>query len=1448
VNPEHNAKTISAKAGSFAMFSPARAVLCAALTLFAFTALLPSAASAKQARLFAGTFGAASNPAPFPANPYPLVSGEAIAVDQTNSDVYVSDRFANRVEKFDSAGNFLFMLGKEVNKTAVEAARPEAEQNVCPAAAHHADVCQAGKEGSTPGAFEKPVFLALDNSSGPSKGDLYVGNKGIREDEQQTATVNATGGTFTLSFEGQTTVPIAYNAPVLEVEGPGSVQAALDALSNTKRSIAFAGSSPGAYKFTFQGGFTGLNVPQMTADSSGLSGGTATATVATTAQGFNTARVEKFNSSGQLISGWGEDGQLDGSAVISPPAPVSGPFVELDGIAVGPSGNLWVNNSQNVFEFTQDGKLITGWPTGGNELAVDSEENAYFTTGQAVKFNSTGEKIGQVAPSYTEVEEAHFEISVFNVRGIALDTSTNDLYLGGTEGLSGQQRNIIKRYDSSCHPVVSNEDGPQPGCTPVETIGAGLFSQIPEQLAVDPATHTLYVANDENVIVFSFLTVPDAVTTKPTNPTHTSATLTGLINPSGIGLNSGLKGCRFEWGETEAPYEHTEVPCDKSAVEIGSGNTPVEVHAAISGLEAGKTYHYRLVTSNHNDVNEFIDQPSFGTDLAFGPPLIESASSLEVAATTTIVQARVNPRDLDTRVRIEYGTEAGVYGQSSPEIDIGSAGTGQLITPHLQGLMPATTYHYRVRAENVLAEGAEAVIGSDLTFTTQGAGAPTLPDSRRWELVSPPNKLGASLYPIAFAKAIQASASGDAVTYVANAATEPNPPGNSNLKTQVLSARGPAGWASRDIATPHDAASGLAAGLGPEVRFLSADLSRALVQPVGTFTPSLSAEASEQTPFLRTNYLGGDPSSFCAASCYRPLVSGAEGFANVPAGTRFGGETTPVEAVTCKPVCGPTFSGANPDASHVLLQSEVALVEGAPAGSLYEWSAGTLQLISVLPGAAGPAPAGGVFVADGTRNAISTDGSRVVWSEAAGKKHLYLRDSAREETIQLDAVKGGTGKGNINPVFQAASTDDSVIFFTDAQRLTPGPGGTIEGPDLYECAVVEGEGGELECELTDLTPESAGESGDVLGVPGASEDGSYVYFVANGVLPGTEGNGEHETAAAGSCKKVGGNPQATCNLYLRHGGTTSFIAALSNADSPDWIRQGSLKFSADVSPLTARVSPNGHWFAFMSQRSLTSYDNRDVTSGASDQEVFLYDSAPPPGQAALRCASCNPSGGRPHGTPYSQMGGGDGGLALSSLGDFNEQTIAASVPGWTTRSYQSRYLSDPGRLFFNSSDALSPKDSNGTGDVYEYEPPGVGDCSTASPIYSSSSGGCVSLITSGTSKEESAFLDASESGDDVFFLTQAQLSKRDIDTALDVYDARVDGGEPEPIEPVICEGDGCQLPAVPPSDPTPGSLTFHGAGNVKEPAKAKKRHAKKHKKKAHKAHKRTATDKHGGAK
>jgi hypothetical protein len=257
----------------------------------------------------------------------------------------------------------------------------------------------------------------------------------------------------------------------------------------------------------------------------------------------------------------------------------------------------------------------------------------------------------------------------------------------------------------------------------------------------------------------------------------------------------------------------------------------------------------------------------------------------------------------------------------------------------------------------------------------------------------------------------------------------------------------------------------------------------------------------------------------------------------------------------------------------------------------------------------------------------------------------------------------------------------------------------------------------------------------------------------------------------------------------------------------------------------------------MSDEELTGYDNHDAASARLDEEVFLYHAPPGVGEAGtLICASCNPTGGRPHGVEFSDLEASGGHVGLAGGGSREwppSQWLAASVPSWTSNLYQSRYLSDNGRLFFNSSDALVPQDTNETEDVYEYEPPagaeaaGSDTCSAGAPTYSPRSDGCIALISSGRSSEESSFLDASEDGDDVFFLTGAKLAPQDVDKALDVYDAHVCSASapcaaPPATKEATCEeNDFCQATAEAPKGQTPGSLSFEGPENLVPPVPVK---------------------------
>jgi hypothetical protein len=924
----------------------------------------------------------------------------------------------------------------------------------------------------------------------------------------------------------------------------------------------------------------------------------------------------------------------------------------------------------------------------------------------------------------------------------------------------------------------------------------GRFSALfTSSLAIDPATHDVFLAapqeEEGQVEVFGpSLLLPDVTTGQASSLAPESATLNGTVNPDKDG--AGETTCQFVWGTSES-FGRVK-SCTGPVTE---GENPVPVLADLEGLEPDTTYYYRLQASNASGTNE--GEASQTQHFTTPGPGVAEESASEISSTSATLAAKVDPHGASTTAYFQYGTTS-TYGSDIPAApgELVGAGEGDVeVTRHLQGLSPSTTYHYRVVIVSevevepgVFAERSFG--GHDQTFTTQSPGSSlVLPDGRAWELVSPADKHGSSIFPLpspfkeAASGQVQSSASGDSIIYLASAPVGAAAPAYT-ITGQVLSERDSNDWSSQDLALAHRTAPGPTAG--GDFRFFSEDLSLALAEPTGPFTslvPEATPPDTERTIYLRhDDTCGTQPST-----CYLPLVTGAPGYADVPPGTVI--DTQPNNQHN-----NLLFAGATTDLNHVLFLTSATLTPEA-GGGLYEWSADKppaeeLQLIS--------GEIAGVnddSIPFNGKNVISKDGSRVLFEASGG--HLDQRETTHHQTVQLDEVQpGASGAGSPKAFLQAESSDGSVVYFTDSQKLTKdsGSSGIREASDLYECRMIE-TAGKDKCSLTDLTPDTSGESANVEGLAlGASEDGAYIYIVATGVLS-SQPDSEGEIAVAGAP-----------NLYEIHNGEIELVAVLSSSQEP------------------GRISPNGRYLAFMSDRSLTGYDNVDASSGKPDEEVFLFDSI----ADRLVCASCNPSGARPEGV---ELHGVD---AAANIPDWGKWEPAA---GAHELLRQQRYLSDSGRLFFNSSDALVPQDVNKNEDVYEYEPAGVGDCSASSSGYEVGSGGCVGLISSGTARGESTFMEASESGDDVFFLTTERLVPGDTDTAADVYDAHVcSAAAPCPSvsssPPPCATADACR--AAPAPQPgifgSPASATFSGVGNVTPPAaaKPKARHKSKPKK------------------
>lgn len=1052
-----------------------------------------------------------------------------------------------------------------------------------------------------------------------------------------------------------------------------------------------------------------------------------------------------FDSAGEQV------GELTGETGV--------PWGPTCGVAVGPTGNVYVDvygSERGINKYVPTANPVT------NADYVQSLEGLYYPCNIAV--DSSENLMAEQYPSGISLfEPTEFGSTsaigrVIDKSGytVAVDPANDDVYV--------DEANAISQF------------GPhgQPFEEPVAAFArSGEEGEIEASygIALNETNEHIYASSGKGAVnMFGpLIVVPDVTTGAASAVGSYKATLNGTVNPDG----EGAATCQFVWGTTTSLKE--TVPCVAS---VANGTSPVPAEAALTDLEPDTTYYYRLQARNANGSN--IGEPAQTMQFRTLGVGLHGESVLNVSSTSATLQATLDPNDAPTSYHFDYGTTEsyGLQAPSSGERSIGEAAGDVEALQHVQGLAPNTTYHYRVVAASEVGTGkTETFYGPDQTFVTQdGGGMLTLLDGRQWQLVSPPNKYGGGLMPKPFeGGVIEASASGNAISYLAQNPVELEPEGNRAPEpAQVLAKRNATGgWKNTTITTKNDESAGVALGDGSEYRMFSSDLSSALLEPHSA--TALAPTATERTQYLRNDAACEEHST----GCFTPLVT--------PADTADGAKWDPYPLRTL--TSEEKLVTATPDLKHVLLHSNVQLTEGGPEKGLYEWSEGQLRVVSITPEAEGGTPVDGeVSYEDyNDRNAISNDGNRIFWGEPAGYYQtgpLMMRDMARGETIRLDSA------GDRERAFEIATNDGERAFFTE---------GNAEGKTTLDVCIIAEVAGRLKCEREEIAPQPIGM------VIGIDEPGDIVYYVSSAAL-------------------TTGAEEGADNLYVSHRQAgewkTHLIGVLSAEDAPDWGFGGysALRF------LSSRVSADGRYLAFMSRRSLTGYDNRDAVSGEPDEEVFLYDEA----TGNLTCASCNPTGARPQGLRVRNSAWPP---PVDSQRIWTGTWLGGSVPGWSNLSllvaqYQPRYLDNEGRLFFNSSDALVSQDTNGLVDVYEYEPADVGSCAK--------SAGCRNLISSGTSGEESVFLDASESGNDVFFLTSSRLTSDDVDTAMDVYDAHVCTATTPctqaPVTPPPCmSGESCK-PAPTPQPVIfgpPPSATFMGAGNLTSGVHSKR--SRKHK-------------------
>jgi hypothetical protein len=814
-------------------------------------------------------------------------------------------------------------------------------------------------------------------------------------------------------------------------------------------------------------------------------------------------------------------------------------------------------------------------------------------------------------------------------------------------------------------------------------------------------------------------------------------------------------------------------------------------------------------------------------------PAIDAETVSEVGEENATLEAQINPYFVEpTTYRVQYVTAA-AYKPGSPNPYEGGGeapsppgeklGGGKVLGDQpasvtVPGLSPGTEYHYRFVAESKAGPPTD---GSDQTFTTfKPGGLAGLPDARAYEQVSSQQKngneagieLNASASPVAaYATAVPG---GDRVAYA-----QAGPSGQTSSGTDLYSVsnRTATGWETSSVVPPEYLANGDFLGQEPLAFLPSADLSRFLFVATGPFTKENSLTLGDENLGLyRTRGNTVEPEwlsrpafpSFSEAKA-EPGTIGIEGIYPV------GGSSPNLSTVYF------TYFGTlvGEDASRS------PLVEPPPWSAATEYKTGDVveeagrhyKSLCCLPGETkvnkGHQPSKLEGWWEVTSAGTNTNGpwGFYEWKEGALHSAGVLPGANSPYPNQPDpygAVPAVTGKslgGTERDPFprfllNEVSQDGSKAFFVSPEPAHAAEAGTPT--ELYvreqtaggprTVLVSRDEGGmpaagspEAEAE-TAVTPFRTKWAPDAYVY--ASPDGSRAFFVSRDVLAksatGTspEGSGPWTYEFNLNTEKVTYLPGVEGSIvtssqdgssFIFKNTTTRKIELWSGGPGPVEIGSYSTPAEPEIEGAATRGPTAGDTVFVFDTNAVVEHAPAFNNSAALAQS-YRYDVA----SQTLACVSCAPAG-------------------------------APQRPVEANSQAHPRMVADEGRrVFFGTTAKLLSRDTNGVADVYEWEQVGEGSCHTEER-----EGGCVYLISSGTSRDPSFYLENDESGDNVFFSTKEGLVKGDSDESYDVYDARVNGGFPEVVPPTECAS-ACRRGSGAPPLASPLTTALGPSGNL----------------------------------
>lgn len=691
-----------------------------------------------------------------------------------------------------------------------------------------------------------------------------------------------------------------------------------------------------------------------------------------------------------------------------------------------------------------------------------------------------------------------------------------------------------------------------------------------------------------------------------------------------------------------------------------------------------------------------------------------------------------------------------------------------------------------------------------------GFALAALPDNRAFELVSPVEKGGLSL----LANLAVPDASGEHV--VVDGGSK-----NALLSTGVsweLKTRTATGWDGMQIGPPPAGEANFAQQSHVSFNAVSQDFSRFAFQTWMPLNPRDSTNAMGE--YVRSGPAGplvwasAPPAPVVPVSEPQECEGGLEPFFCMTNGAVFAGASADLRDVVwgefhplvAPPASLPGYPVDTHEHSYEVYESVDGvdeLVGLVPASGEHECTRGGC----VVPDCGAAMGNVGAVSREGfapVKGAVSGDGSQVIFTSpdpaheesAVGctAPEVYVRENGAS-TLDVSASERHVADpaGPQKKVYAGSSEEGeklNTVFFTSSEELTDdaNTGGADEGKNLYAYTMPTSSQPGV---LKDLTPENNTPNSTSKAVEltylGASRNGKMVYFTASSALTGKP-NSHGEAAQPGAS-----------NLYLYDASTglTTFIAPGRGIAGLHIGLSYGENIAAVLGRLTSQVTPDGQHMVFTSSEPLTGYDNVGpecegkkvngvpVRHAGPCAEVYLYTAA----TGGLVCVSCNPFGAAPVGSAR---------LTTRFLEGYLDNSVEpGTLPSPVTMS------DDGSRVFFSSPDRLTAEAPTPT--TTRGEPAEIAEGWEFEPNVYEYEKGAIHLIA-----PAALLLNATPSGQDVFFDTYGQLVPQDRDGSPDVYDARVNGGFPV-ISPPACSGSSCQgTPAPATVFATPPSETVAG--------------------------------------